>query len=116
MEKRQSIFGILSTVFTLFSCFSMFLVICVVGIFEINYEGYLETHKFADNFLFFALCHSIFVCILGILLGIIGLFEKKKSKLFSIIGLFVGLLTILSIFAIALIGNYSDLIDEKLGS
>jgi hypothetical protein len=115
MRKKQSVLGIISTIFSLFSCTLLLLVFTIVTIVEDSSPGYLETNQFADKSLLFGLLLSFLISIAAIILGIIGCLEREKTKVFSIIGISISLLYLFSSLILIVLALNIEQIYEQLG-
>jgi len=80
----------------------------VVGYFEISTPGGLKDDSLIDRILEIAVLITLVFIFAGVVLGIVGLFQRKRKKLFSVVGLILNGLIILIIAALIIIGSFED--------
>ncbi|KPU45413.1 CAAX amino terminal protease self- immunity [Oxobacter pfennigii] len=98
-EKKHSGFGIASFVISMVSLTMLF------GLFSMYYmlEGLIQDY-FMDRALALLIVGSSLLCLLGFILGIAGIFQKNRMKIFSILGLVFNVIVILSFIGFFIIG------------
>lgn len=105
-KLKHSILGVISTVFSFITIF-VFGTVFFFLIFQVAYNHKRILPNTSEIYILgFAVIICSILALLGILLGIIGLFEKTKKKTFSFIGFFLSLLYFFIIGTLFLIGYY----------
>lgn len=101
---KHSGFGIASFIITLATGAWVFVLIVIAGVLETTTPGGVDENSPLVILLGLAMFGGLFVDLMGITFGIIGLFQSDQKKLFAILGVIFGFLVIVGFLFVLLIG------------
>lgn len=107
-EKKQSGLGIASFIIALVGGFVMFAVFGIAGYLEHTMEGGMTEESPAAALVGLAMMGDGLLILLGAGLGVAGLFQADRKKLFSILGLMMNGMIILGTAGLMVIGMMAD--------
>lgn len=101
--QPTSILGIISTVIGILTGTGVFTIFIIAGYLETNSTGVIED-SFINLGAGLAALTAVFIHLTGAVIGIVGIFQKDKNKLFAIAGTILNVLILLSITMLILTG------------
>jgi hypothetical protein len=101
---KHSKFGIASFVTALLSALLIFILFIVAGVLETTTPGGMDEKSAAAMIVGLVLFAFLFLSLISAGLGIGGLFEKDRKKIFAILGVIFSLLTLLGTIGLVVLG------------
>jgi hypothetical protein len=105
MEQKHSGLGIASFITSFVASISLVLLVVIAGALEVSAPGWIDEESVAAMVLGLFIFALLVVDIVALGLGIAGLIQKKRKKLFAILGTVFAAATILGILFLIVIGN-----------
>jgi hypothetical protein len=103
MEQKNSGFGISAFGISIVSGIFMLIIIVTAGVMGSQPGGVDENSPIAMT-VGLAMFFFLFLDMIAVMLGIIGLFQQDRKKLFAVLGIAIASLTILGTLGLMLIG------------
>jgi hypothetical protein len=104
MEPKHSGLGIASFISSIFSGIFLFLIFVVAGVMEASTSGGLDEESPAAIVIGLCMFAFLFVALVALGLGIGGLIQKDRNKLFAVLGTVFSACAFLGTLALVLIG------------
>jgi hypothetical protein len=104
MELKHSGFGIASFVISIISGVSLFVVFGIAGMAEVSTPGGLDENSEQAVMLGIAMMFFFVISLVAFGLGIGGLFQKERKKVFAILGVVFSAITALCTVALIAFG------------
>jgi len=105
MDQKHSALGIAAFIIAVVAGILMFLAIVVAGVMEAATPGGIHEHSAGAVLLGVFIIALWLLDVVAIGLGIAGLVQKDRKKVFPVLGVVFGAATILGTVALAVIGN-----------
>ncbi|KAA2284581.1 hypothetical protein [Arenimonas fontis] len=105
MESKHSGLGIAAFVISLVAGIAIFAAIVVAGVMEASRPGGLDENSPEAVLLGLVLIALLFMDVVALGLGIAGLFQRERRKIFAILGTVFSGLTILGTVFLIVLGN-----------
>lgn len=105
MEKKHSGLGISSFVISIITGVLMFVLIVVAGLMEVSTPGGIDENSASAMLVGLFMIALIIVDLVAVGLGIAGLAQRDRSRVFAVLGLVFGAFTITGTVALSIIGN-----------
>jgi hypothetical protein len=105
MERKHSGLGIASFITSVVASISLVLLVVIAGALEVSAPGWIDEESVAAMVLGLFIFALLVVDIVALGLGIAGLIQKNRKKLFAILGTVFAAATILGILFLIVIGN-----------
>lgn len=103
-EKKHSGFGITSFAMALTFAIGLLALVVVAGVIETNTPGGMDEESSTAVIIGLLLFAGVFAEILALILGIVGVAQASRKKVFGILGICVSMLTMFCIAALMFIG------------
>lgn len=103
-EPKHSGFGITSFVMALVMGALEFALVVIAGIIENSTPGGMDENSPIAILLGLVMIGGLLVNVLGIVFGVVGLFQPNRKKIFALLGVLFGCLVILGFLFIVVIG------------
>jgi len=104
MERKHSGLGIASFVISIITGLMMFMLFVVAGVMETSTPGGMDENSMEAMLVGLFLFALLFLDLLAVGLGVAGLFQKERRKLFAVLGLVFAAATIVVALLLVLIG------------
>ena len=104
-SPKHSGLGIASFVISLAMAFFLFLIVLAAAVIATVTRGDMPDTSPAAVIVGLVAVLGLFGCVVGIGLGIAGMFQKNRKKVFSILGLIINGLIVLGVFALIVVGS-----------
>jgi len=104
MAQKHSGLGIASFIFSIVAGILIFLLIVIAGVMEVSTPGGMDEKSAAAVIVGLLLIAFLFLCLLALGLGIAGLIQKDRKKLFAILGTIFSTVTLLGTISIMVLG------------
>jgi hypothetical protein len=104
MERKNSGLGIASFVISILTGLSIFAIIVVAGLLEMSTPGGMGEDSAEAMVVGLLIIAMIFVSMLALGLGIAGLVQKNRKKIFAVLGTIFSALSCAMTVAVVLIG------------
>lgn len=104
VERKHSGLGIASFVVSIITGLMMFMLFVVAGVMETSTPGGMDENSVEAMLVGLFLFALLFLDLLAAGLGVAGLFQKERRKLFAILGLVFAAATIVITLLLVLIG------------
>lgn len=101
---RHSGFGIASFIISLAAAIGLFLLVVIAGVMEASSPGGIDEESAGALFLGLMIFGAIGIDLLALLFGIIGVFQKDRKKIFSILGIIFSALSVTGIASLMMLG------------
>ena len=108
LNLKHSGLGISSFIIALIIGFFVFVIVMFAGYVEMTTPGGMNESSVAAVLIGLAIIFGLFVSIIGLGLGIGGLFQKNKKKVFPILGIVMNGAIILGVSFLVIIGILSQ--------
>ena len=108
MKSQFSVLGIISFITGLLTLIGLFGLVVLAGILSQASEGEIDENSPVALILGLALIGSIIPSLIGIVCGVVGLFEPNKNRVFSILGIALSSLGILVLVGLMVLGATMD--------
>jgi len=105
MEYKHSGVGITSFIISLVMAIVAFIIVIIAGVLEASSPGGMDENSVAAAVVGLAIFGCIFVQLVALGLGIGGLIQKYRKKLFAILGTAFSGLTIIGVAFLMLVGT-----------
>ncbi|MBN2164142.1 MAG: hypothetical protein JXR25_05395 [Pontiellaceae bacterium] len=102
--KRQSGIGIASFIISTLSGFLMFVMIIIAGVMESSRLGGIDEESYAAVILGFSIIGFLILSLLSLGLGIGGLVQANRIRVFAILGVAISALTIVGTLSLMAVG------------
>jgi hypothetical protein len=102
--RTHSGLGIVSFVIAIAVGLFEFILVAIAGVLEVTTPGGIDENSPAAILLGLALVGGLLVNVLGIGLGIGGLCQRYRSKLFAVLGVVIGSVVLLGVLLLMIIG------------
>jgi hypothetical protein len=103
-NTRHSGFGIASFVIACVSAVLIFILLLVAGVIESSTPGGMDENSPVTIAIGLLAIVFVFLSLVGLGLGIAGLFQSERRKVFAVLGTVFGLVTVLGTAAIIAVG------------
>ena len=103
-ETKHSGFGVASFIISILAGVLMFLVFLIGTIMQLSTPGGMDKQSIQAMLVGLSIIALLFIDIVAVVLGIAGLFQKKRKKLFAILGIVFSSATVISMIALIIIG------------
>ncbi len=103
-EKKHSGFGIASFAMALTFAIGLLALVITAGVIETNTPGGMDEESTTAIIIGLLLFAGVFAEILALILGIVGVAQSSRKKVFGILGICVSMLTMFCIAALMVIG------------
>jgi hypothetical protein len=107
MERKHSGMGIASFIISIVAGLSLFAIIVVAGVLEVSTPGGLGEDSIAAGIIGLLIIAMIFVSMVALGLGIAGLVQKNRKKIFALLGTIFSALSCVGTLTILVIGMVS---------
>ena len=104
MEPKHSAFGIASFILSIFVGMSMFLAFVIAGVMEASRPGGMDEQSIQAVIVGLAIITLIFLDLVAVVLGIVGLFQKNRKKVFAILGVIFSSVTLMLVIGVIILG------------
>ena len=104
MEKKHSGLGIASFIISIVSSISTFMLIVIAGVMETSRSGGIDEESVGAVMVGLFILAFLFVSLVALGLGIAGLIQKDRKKVYAIIGTVFSALTFLGTTSLIIIG------------
>lgn len=104
MQLKHSGLGIASFIVSIFSGGLMFITVVIAGLIEASSPDGMDETSPVAMMVGFAIFGFVGISLIALVLGIVGLFQSDRKKIFALLGTIFSALTILGIAALILIG------------
>jgi|JI9StandDraft_1071089.scaffolds.fasta_scaffold00278_6 hypothetical protein len=104
MKSQFSILGIISFVVGLLTVIGLFGLLVLAGILSLASDGEIDENSPVALILGLVLIGSIIPSLIGIVCGVVGLFETNKNRVFAILGIALSSLGILALIGLMVLG------------
>lgn len=104
VKSKHSGFGVASFIISILAGLLIFLVIVIAGIMQVSTPGGLDKQSIQTMLVGLSVIALLFFEIAAVVLGIVGLFQKERKKLFAILGTIFSSLTVISMIALIIVG------------
>jgi hypothetical protein len=101
-------FGITSFIIGLAVGFFDFVLFAIAGVLDATKPGGLDDESPAAILLGLILFGLAFVNLIGIGLGFAGIFQARRNKTFAVLGIIIGLLTLVGVGLLVILGLMAD--------
>jgi hypothetical protein len=101
-------FGIASFIISLAVGFLDFVLVAIAGVLEATTPGGMDEESAGAILLGLSLFGLAFVNLIGIGLGFAGIFQARRNKTFAVLGIVIGLLTLVTMGLLAVLGIMAD--------
>lgn len=105
MEQKHSGIGIASFVISILAGILIFLVFAVAGSLEVSTPGGIDENSTEAIMIGLAIIGLLFFNVLAVGLGIGGLLQKERKKIFAILGTVFSSFLILSVIGLMILGT-----------
>jgi len=105
MQFKHSGFGISSLIISSISGIAIFVIFVVAAVMEVSTPGGIEGNPMGAIIVGSSIIGMIILSLLALGLGICGLFQKERKKIFPIIGTVFSSFTVLSILSLMIVGS-----------
>ena len=105
MELKHSGVGIAAFIISLLMGFITFIVVVIAGVLETSSPGGIDQNSVAAAVVGLLIIGCILVQLVALGLGIAGLVQKNRKKLFAILGTVFSGMTLLGVVFLMLIGS-----------
>lgn len=107
-EKKHGGLGIASFIIALVAGFAMFAVFGIAGYLQMSTEGGMTEESPAAALVGLAMMGDGLLVLLGLGLGIAGLFQADRKKLFAVLGVAINALIIIGTAGLMIIGMMAE--------
>ena len=104
-ERKNSVLGIISTAIGIVTGASIFTLFIVAGYLEISTPGGVKEDSPILVVVGLVAIGMMLMLLIEIILGVVGIFQSNKKKIFSVLGLIINLMILLGTIAAVIIGN-----------
>jgi hypothetical protein len=104
IESKQSGFGVASFIISISVGLLMFLVFAIAGLMQVSTPGGIDKQSIQMMLVGLSIIALLFLDIVAVVLGIVGLFQKKRKKLFAIFGTILSSATVILTIALIVVG------------
>jgi hypothetical protein len=101
---KHSGFGIASFVIALAAGALEFVLIAIAGILETTTPGSMDENSPLAMLLGVVMFGGLFLVLMGIIFGIVGLFQRDRKRIFALLGVIFGCLVIVGVLFVLVIG------------
>lgn len=101
---RHSGFGIASFIISLAAAVGLFLLVVIAGVMEASAPGGIDEESAGAIFLGLMIFGAIGIDLLALLFGIIGVLQKDRKKIFSILGIVFSAFSVAGIASLMMLG------------
>lgn len=105
MERKHSRMGIASFSTSVFTGVSLFILVVIAGVLETTTPGGLASDPVKAGVIGLFMIFLMFVDIVAFGLGVAGLFQKNRQKVFATLGTIFSSLTVTGMISLIVIGN-----------
>lgn len=102
--KKHSGFGIASFITSIVSAILIFILMLFAGFIAASSPGGMDQSSTAAVIVGLFLIAFLFLSLVALGLGIVGLFQKKRKKIFSVLGTIFSAVTIICAVSVMIIG------------
>jgi hypothetical protein len=104
IESKQSGFGVASFIISISVGLLMFLVFAIAGLMQVSTPGGIDKQSIQMMLVGLSIIALLFLDIVAVVLGIVGLLQKKRKKLFAIFGTILSSATVILTIALIVVG------------
>lgn len=104
METKHSGFGIASFIISISVGLLLFLVLAIGGILDASTPGGMDEQSIQAVLVGLSMIALLFFAFVAAALGIVGLFQKERKKLFAILGTVFSLGTVMLAIVVIILG------------
>lgn len=108
MAQKHSGLGITSFIFSIVSGILIFILIIIAGMMEASTPGGIDEKSAAAVIVGLFIIAFLFLCLVALGLGIAGLMQKDRKKLFAILGTIFSTVTLVGTISIIIVGMSMD--------
>ncbi len=108
MPTKHSALGISSFVMSIITGLIIFLLVVIAGVMEVSTPGGIDEESAEAVILGLFIIAALFGCLTALALGIAGLFQKGRKKIFSILGVIFSALPFIGTISLIIIGLSVD--------
>lgn len=105
MDQKHSGLGIASFIVSTIIGVLMFFLIIIAGVMEVSTPGGIDESSSSAMIVGLLMIALMIVDVVAVGLGIAGLTQKDRKKIFSILGIVFGVATIVGTIFLSIIGN-----------
>jgi hypothetical protein len=106
--SKHSGFGIASFIITLAVGALEFVLIAIAGILEATTPGGIDENSPIAMLLGLVMIGGLLVNLLGMIFGVVGLFQRERKKVFALLGVLFGCLVFVGLLFVIIIGVAMD--------
>ena len=103
-EPKHSGFGVASFIISISVGLLMFLVFVIAGIIQVTTPGGMDKESIQAIIVGLSIIALLLFDILAVVLGIVGLFQKGRKKVFAIFGILFSSATVIIMMALMILG------------
>ena len=107
-EPEHSGLGIASFVIVCVAGLIEFVFVIWAGILETATPGGMDENSPQAAIIGLGILGGLFLCLVGLALGVAGLFQRDQQKTFPVLGIVIGLLVMAGTAGLFILGSFSD--------
>ena len=104
VKSKHSGFGVASFIISILAGLLMFLVFVIGTIMQLSTPGGMDQQSIQAMLVGLSIIALLFIDIVAVVLGIVGLFQKERKKLFAILGIIFSSATVISMIVLIIVG------------
>ena len=103
-KSKHSGFGVASFIISISVGLLMFLLLVIAAIMQVSTPGGMDRQSIQAILVGLSIIALLFFDIVAVVLGIVGLFQKERKKLFAILGTIFSSATVMFVIALIIVG------------
>jgi len=104
VKSKHSGFGVASFIISISVGLLMFLAFVIAAIMQVSTPGGIDRQSIQAILVGLSIIALLFFDIVAVVLGIVGLFQKERKKLFAILGTIFSSATVMFVIALIIVG------------
>ena len=106
VKSKHSGFGVASFIISILAGLLMFLIFVIATIIQVSTPGGMDRQSIQAMLVGLSIIALLFFDIVAVVLGIVGLFQKKRKKLFAVLGIIFSSATVISMILLIIVGVF----------
>lgn len=104
IERKHSGFGVASFIISISAGLLMFIVFAIAAILQVSTPGGMDRQSIQAIVVGLSMIALLFFDIVAVVLGVVGLFQKERKKVFAIFGIIFSSATVILTMALIIVG------------